>query len=96
MRNFIVTKTGRGMYITPFGLHRKALHRSKKGGSLLLSPFHGSSDGGLNTETGGTGFKKGGQLPLHQEKPAIENIQKRLEELSIKGGTKKKNVRFMV
>lgn len=101
MRIFMVSKTGRGAYITPFGMRRKALHTTKRGGSsaLLLSQGLGASDGGLGGSTQvleGVGLKKGGQLPLHQEKPAIENIQKRLEALTVKSGTKRKNVSFKI
>lgn len=98
MRIFMVSKTGRGSYITPFGMRRKALHTSKRGGSsaLLLSPGLGASDGGVGGTTQGVGLKHGGQLPLEKEKPAIENIQKRLEALSVKGGTKRKNVSFKI
>jgi hypothetical protein len=94
----MVSKTGRGSYITPFGMRRKALHTSKRGGSssLLLSPGLGASDGGVGGTQEGMGLKRGGQLPLHQEKPAIENVQKRLEALSIRGGTKRKNVSFKI
>jgi hypothetical protein len=91
MRIFMVSKTGRGAYITPFGARRLALHRSKRGGSsaLLLSPGLGASDGGV----GGT---QGMGLPLSQEKPAIESVQRRLEALSVRGGTKRKNVSFKI
>jgi hypothetical protein len=85
-RIFMVSKTGRGLYITPFGMRRKALHKSKRGGSLLLSPGLGASDGGV---------KIGGEVSYEKEKPVIENIQKRLETLSIKGG-KRKNVSFRI
>ena len=98
MRIFMVSKTGRGSYITPFGMRRKALHRTKRGGSLLLSPNLGDSDGGVGgtAETLGIGLKKGGQLPLEKEKPKMEQVQKRLEALTVKSGTKRQNVRFMV
>jgi hypothetical protein len=92
MRIFRVSKTGRGAYITPFGARRKAFHRTKRGGSsaLLLSPGLGASDGGVGGTLQGLG------LPLSQEKPAIENIQRRLEALSVRGGTKRKNVSFRI
>ena len=93
----MVSRTGRGAYITPFGKRRKSLHSTKRGGStpLLLSPGLGASDGGVGG-TEGSGLKKGGQLPLTQEKPVIENVQKRLEALSVKGGMKRKNVSFKI
>jgi hypothetical protein len=91
-RIFMVSKTGRGLYITPFGMRRKALHKSKRGGSLLLSPGLGASDGGVSL---GSGMKTGGEVSYEKEKPVIENIQKRLETLSIKGG-KRKNVSFRI
>jgi hypothetical protein len=82
------------MYITPFGLKRRALHRYKKGGSvaLLLSPGLGASNGGLSI---GSGLKTGGQLTVEQEKPVIENVQKRLEALTVRGG-KRKNISFKI
>jgi hypothetical protein len=88
----MVSRTGRGAYITPFGARRKSFHRTKRGGStpLLLSPSLGASDGGVGGTTQGLG------LPYNQEKPAIENVQKRLEALTVKGGTKRKNVSFKI
>ena len=90
MRIFMVSKTGRGTYITPFGARRLSLHRSKRGGSsaLLLSPGLGASDGGVGGTSEGMG--------ISQEKPAIESVQRRLEALSVRGGTKRKNVSFKI
>lgn len=89
-KNFMVSKTGRGLYITPFGMLRRALHSVKRGSgsALLLSPGLGASDGGV---------KIGGQLqPYEKEKQVMETVQKRLQDLTVRSSKKKKNISFKI
>lgn len=87
MRIYYPTKTGRGTCCMMYGRGR-AIYTHKKGGSvpLLLSAGHGSFVGhGLPSE------KK-----IEETKPQMNNVIKKLEQLQLKTGTKKKNISFQI
>lgn len=83
MKVFCPTKTGRGKCVLMYGRKRDC-HTVKKGGyvPLLLSPGLG---GGLPS------MKK-----IEETKPQMNNVIKKLEQLHLKSGTKKKNVNFSI
>ena len=88
MRIFLPTKTGRGKCCMMYGRGR-AIHSMKRGGyvPLLLSPGLGASEGG----SGLPSMKK-----IEETKGNMNNVIKKLENLHLKSGTKKKNISFVL
>lgn len=88
MRIFLPTKTGRGKCCMMYGRGRD-IHRLKKGGyvPLLLSPGLGSSNAGSGLPS---------MQKVNETKTNMNNVIKKLENLHLKSGTKKKNINFLV
>lgn len=93
MRIFYSRKTGRGSACSMYGKGR-AVHHIKRsmmhGGELLLSPGLGASEGMRN----GNGMPSIQQV--ESQKPQMNNVIRKLEQIQITPREKRKNIRFQI
>ena len=93
MRIFYARKTGRGMCCSMYGKGRSAhsIKRPIRGGeTLLLSPGLGVSDG----------MRNGNGMPslstIESQKSQMNNVIRKLEQISLEPKMKKKNISFRI
>lgn len=92
MRIFYARKTGRGMCCSMYGKGRSTntIRRPFQGGQLLLSPGLGASEGMRN----GNGMPS--MATIESQKPQMNNVIRKLEQISLEPREKRKNIRFVI
>lgn len=94
MRIFYARKTGRGMCCSMYGKGR-SMHSLKRplthgGEMLLLSPGLGASEGMTN----GNGMPS--LQKIEAQKPQMNSVIRKLEQIQITPKDKRKNIRFQI
>jgi len=92
MRIFYARKTGRGMCTSMYGKGRStnSMKRPCYGGELLLSPGLGASEG----------MRNGNGMPslstIEAQKPQMNNVIRKLEQIAFEPKQKRKNISFKI